>query len=65
MNRRRAELIRKNIRGELSEGERKEYETLQRLSLARVEALLSRQGKTSGGDDLSQGNRDGLTDFDT
>lgn len=33
MNRKRAELIRKKVRGELSESERQEYETLQRLSL--------------------------------
>jgi hypothetical protein len=38
MNRRRAELIRKNLRGELSAEEREEYETLQRLSLAALEA---------------------------
>jgi hypothetical protein len=44
MNRKRAELIRKNIRGELSESEREEYETLQRLSLAAVEGSFSRQG---------------------
>jgi hypothetical protein len=50
MNRRRAELARKKIRGELSEGERGEYETLQRLSLAAVEASSLRQAdaKQSG-----------------
>lgn len=45
MNRKRAELIRKKIRGELNEAEREEYEALQRLSLAAVEASLPRQGE--------------------
>ncbi len=40
MNRRRAELIRKHIRGELSATEHAEYERLQRLSLAALEASL-------------------------
>ncbi len=40
MNRRRAELIRKNLRGELSPAEREEYERLQRLSLAALESSL-------------------------
>jgi hypothetical protein len=44
MNRRRAELIRKKIHGELTESEREEYETLQRLSLAEAEASFARQG---------------------
>ncbi len=44
MNRRRAELIRKDIRGELTAGERDEYETLQRLSLAALEASFPRYG---------------------
>lgn len=44
MNRKRAELIRKKIRGELSESEREECETLQRLSLAEVEASFVGQG---------------------
>ncbi len=43
MNQRRAELIRKNIRGELSAEEREEYETLQRLSLAAVDAAYPQQ----------------------
>ena len=43
MNRRRAELIRKKIRDELSESEREEYKSLQRLSLAAVEASFPRQ----------------------
>ncbi len=47
MNRKRAELIRKKVRGELSESERKEYETLQRLSLAAVDASFPRQGDAS------------------
>jgi hypothetical protein len=44
MNQKRAELIRKKIRGELSDSERQEYETLQRLSLSAVEASFPRQG---------------------
>jgi len=48
MNRKRAELIRKKIRGELTESDRKEYETLQRMSLAEVEASFPRQGETKG-----------------
>ena len=40
MNQRRAELIRKDIRGELTEAEREEYEVLQRLSLAAVDAAF-------------------------
>jgi hypothetical protein len=44
MNQRRAELIRKHIRGELTEAERQEYETLQRSSLAAAEASFPRQG---------------------
>lgn len=44
MNRKRAELIRKNVRGELTESERQEYETLQRLSLAAVDASFPQQG---------------------
>lgn len=44
MNRKRAELIRKKIRCELSESEQKEYEALQRLSLATVDASFPRQG---------------------
>jgi hypothetical protein len=48
MNQRRAELIRKSLRGELSEGERQEYETLQRLSLAAVEATFPRQDDNGG-----------------
>jgi hypothetical protein len=42
MNRRRAELIRKNLGGELTEEEREEYERLQRLSLAALEAAFPR-----------------------
>ncbi|HVS40467.1 MAG TPA: hypothetical protein VMS17_33225 [Gemmataceae bacterium] len=45
MNQRRAELIRKDVRGELSETEREEHETLQRLSLAAVEASFPHEGK--------------------
>jgi hypothetical protein len=45
MNQRRAELIRKNLRGELSEAEREEYETLQRRSLLAVDAAFPRQGR--------------------
>lgn len=45
MNRKRAELICKKIRGELSESEREEYEILQRFSLAEVEASFPQQGK--------------------
>jgi hypothetical protein len=44
MNERRAELIRKNIRGELSAEEREEYERLQRLSLAAVDVAYPRPG---------------------
>jgi len=44
MNQKRAELIRKKIRGELSDSELQEYETLQRLSLSAVEASFPRQG---------------------
>lgn len=47
MNRKRAELIRKKIRGELSESEREECETLQRLSLAEVEASFPRQDEAN------------------
>jgi hypothetical protein len=54
MNRRRAELIRKNIRGELSEQERKEYETLQRLSLAAVDASFPPQGDGESRDEYSE-----------
>lgn len=49
MNRKRAELIRKKIRGELSESEREEYENLQRLSLAEVEAAFPRQDEAKRG----------------
>ncbi len=45
MNRRRAELIRKKLSGELTESEREEYETLQRLSLAAVDASFPLPGK--------------------
>ena len=54
MNQRRAELIRKNIRGELTEDERKEYENLQRSSLAAVEASFPRQGNAKAPDDHSE-----------
>ncbi len=47
MNRRRADLIRKKLGGELTESEREEYETLQRLSLAAVDALFPLPGKPS------------------
>jgi hypothetical protein len=43
MNRRRAELIRKEIAGLLTAEERVEYEQLQRWSLARLEAAFPRQ----------------------
>jgi hypothetical protein len=55
MNQRRAELIRKSIRGELSETEREEYETLQQMSLQAVEATFPRQG-TGLPDDHSEAN---------
>jgi hypothetical protein len=45
MNQRRAELIRKNLRGELSEAEREEYETLQCRSLLAVDAAFPLQGR--------------------
>lgn len=54
MNRKRAELIRKKIRGELSENEREEYETLQRLSLAEVEASFSRQSEAKQGENAEE-----------
>lgn len=44
MNQKRAELIRKKIRGQLTDSEREEYETLQRLSLAEVDTAFPRQG---------------------
>jgi hypothetical protein len=44
MNQRRAELILKNIRGELSAEEREECEHLQRLALAAVDATYPLQG---------------------
>jgi hypothetical protein len=53
MNQRRAELIRRNNHGELSAEEREEYETLQRLSLAAVEAAYPRQGNGTAPVDLS------------
>jgi hypothetical protein len=43
MNRRRAELIRKEIAGTLTEEERVEYAQLQRWSLARLEAAFPHQ----------------------
>ncbi len=45
MNRRRADLIRKKLGGELTESEREESETSQRLSLAAVDALFPLPGK--------------------
>jgi hypothetical protein len=56
MNRRRAELIRKKLRGELDEGEKEEYETLQRLSLEAVEESFPRQGPTKPQADHPEGN---------
>lgn len=47
MNQRRAELIRKKVRGELTEAERREYEWLQRRSL---EALDAAHPRTPAGD---------------
>jgi hypothetical protein len=43
MNRRRAELIRKKVRGELPEEEREEYEALQRGSLEKLERAFPRR----------------------
>ena len=40
MNRRRAELIRKKLRGELNDAERGEYERLQRRSLEALDAAF-------------------------
>ncbi len=49
MNRRRAELIRKKIRGELNEQERELYETLQRRSLEELERAYPRgRGEPEG-----------------
>ena len=50
MNRKRAELIRKKIRGELSGEERELYETLQRRSLEELERTF-RPGGAGGGRD--------------
>jgi hypothetical protein len=58
MNRRRAELIRKHIRGELTAGERDEYETLQRLSLAALEASFPRYGDGEPRDDSREASRE-------
>ena len=51
MNRRRAELIRKKIRGELSPEEQALYEALQRRSLEALERAFPRQGEDEGRED--------------
>lgn len=48
MNRKRAELIRKKVRGELSEAERRLYETLQRRSLEALDKAFPRYGQGEG-----------------
>jgi hypothetical protein len=49
MNQRRAELIRKKVRGELTEAERRQYEWLQRKSLEALDAVHPR---TTSGDSV-------------
>ena len=49
MNQRRAELIRKKVRGELTEAERRQYEWLQRKSL---EALDAAHPRPAAGDSV-------------
>jgi hypothetical protein len=44
MNRKRAELIRKKISGQLNRDEQREYERLQRLSLEALERAFPRNG---------------------
>jgi hypothetical protein len=45
MNQRRAELIQKKVRGELTEAERQQYEWLQRKSLEALDAAHPRTGR--------------------
>lgn len=49
MNRRRADLIRKKLRGELTEAERQQYEWLQRRTLEALDAIAPRPGPTEPG----------------
>jgi hypothetical protein len=49
MNRKRAELIRKKLRGELTEPERRQYEWLQRQSLQALNASFPRNGQVEVG----------------
>jgi hypothetical protein len=48
-NRRRAELIRKKLRGELTEAERRQYEWLQRRSLEALDAAFPRPASGEAG----------------
>ena len=56
MNRRRAELIRKNICSALSEEEREEYETLQQMSLAALDSSFSQQGNAREPEEHAEAN---------